>query len=70
MITQQAGVLIAAWRREDVSGYCGTMSAILLLALLAVTGLLIWNFVTLRPLLTVDRTGVRRDLGCARHRIR
>jgi hypothetical protein len=59
MITQQSGVLIAAWRREDVSGFYVTMSAILVPALLAVLGLLIWNFVTRQPLLTVDRTGVR-----------
>jgi hypothetical protein len=59
MITQQAGVLIAAWRREDVSGFYVTMSAILVPALSAVLGLLIWNFVTRQPLLTVDRTGVR-----------
>jgi hypothetical protein len=59
LITQRAGVLITAWRREDVPGFYVTTSAILLLALLAVMGLLIWNFVTRRPLLTVDRTGVR-----------
>jgi hypothetical protein len=47
------------WRPEDLPNPLVTMDAILLPVLLAVTGLLVWNFVTRRPLLTVDRTGVR-----------
>jgi hypothetical protein len=57
VITQNAASLI--WRREDISGPLVTMNAILLPVLLALTGLLFWEFVTRRPLLTVDRTGVR-----------
>lgn len=57
VITQRAASLI--WRPEDLPNPLVTMDAILLPVLLAVTGLLVWNFVTRRPLLTVDRTGVR-----------